>query len=323
MSWVFQERRLVSVVKLTWQLGAVSGYHWDTSDWAPRPSLPNISEIPANEVADSSSSSPPSYDSNERVPTLAAATASAVDSMTQGISAIPDPDYMTDSEYVGETENEFDFDDREDLPPNYADLPSYDQLLSLRDLNESYELPQNLNVHPDQYLPYYHQNFDQDSLCGLQTEEEEENGNLSDEQNNEVDAAVAQSVAERTARRQPAGRVFLSPGYVTSGEYTTDIEPPSRTSYIDDMSMSVGGYTSNASCSDISGLCEIEDSEINASEDDNDDDDDEDNDENSPCLPSHLHTQVWKGVKGMGGGVTVTFEEVEITVQEMAQLLTA
>ena len=274
-----------------------AGYHWDTSDWAPCPSLPNISEIPANEVADSSSSSPPSYDSNDHVPTLAAATASAVDSMTQGISAIPDPDYMTDSEYVGETENEFDFDDREDLPPDYADLPTYDHLLSLRDLNESYELPQNLNVHPDQYLPYYRQTFDQDSLGGLQTEGEEdgegeENGNVSDEQNNEVDAAVAQSVAERTARRQPPGRVFLSPGYVTSGEYATDAEAPSRTSFVDDMSMSVGGYTSNASCSDISGLCEIEDSEINASEEDDDDGDDDDDDENSPCLPSHLHTQV-------------------------------
>ncbi|XP_076446580.1 protocadherin Fat 1-like isoform X2 [Babylonia areolata] len=264
------------------------GYHWDTSDWAPRTSLPNISEIPANEVVDSSSSTPPSDDSNEHVPAMAAATASAVNSMTQGISAIPDPDYMTDSEYVGETENELDLDDRDELNPPFADLPSYDQLLSLRDLNDSYELPQNLNVHPDQYLPYYHPNFDQDSVNGLQTEEE--NGNLSDEQNNEVDAAVAQSVAERTARRQPPGRVFLSPGYVTSGEYTTDVEPPSRASFIDDMSMSVGGYTSNASCSDISGLCEIEDSEINNSDDD--DDVDDDNEDISPCLPSHLHTQV-------------------------------
>ncbi|KAL8621478.1 hypothetical protein ACOMHN_058240 [Nucella lapillus] len=271
----------------------VAGYHWDTSDWAPRSSLPNISEIPATEVADSSSSSPPSDDSNEHVPALAAATATAVDSLTQGISAITDPDYMTDSEYVGETENELDFDDREDMPLHHPDLPNYDQLLSLRDLNDSYELPQNLNVHPDQYLPYYHQNFDQDSVSGLQTGEEE-NGNLSDEQNNEVDAAVAQSVAERTARRQPPGRVYLSPGYVTSGDYTTDVEPPSRASFIDDMSMSVGGYTSNASCSDISGLCEIEDSEINNSDDDDDDDDDVNNDTEdvSPCLPSHLHTQV-------------------------------
>ena len=273
------------------QVLRVSGYHWDTSDWAPHPSLPNISEIPANEVATSSSSSPHSCDSNERVPTLAAATASAVDSMTQGISAISDHDCMTDSEYVGETENELDIDDREDIPPSYSDLPSYDQLLAQRDLNDSYQLPHNLSVHPDHYLPYYHPSDDQDSLGGLQTEEE--TGELSDEQNNEVDAAVAQSVAERTARRQPPGRVFLSPGYITSGEYTTDLEPLSRGSFIDDMSMSVGGCTSNASCSDISGLCEIEDSEINASENDDDDDDDDDNDENTPCLPSHLHTQVW------------------------------
>lgn len=268
----------------------LNGYHWDTSDWAPHPSMPNISEIPANQVPDSpSSSSPPSCDSNEHVPNLSptGATATTPDGMTSSICAIGDPDYMTDSEYVGETENEFEFDDREDgllPPPGYADLPSYDQLLSMRELNDSYELPRNLNVHPNKYLPYYRPNFDGESLGGgAQTEED--NGNLSDEQNSEVDAAVAASVAERTARRQPPGRVFLSPGYVTSGEYATDVEPPSRASYIDDMSMSVGGYTSNASCSDISGLCEIDDSEINASEDDLDD-------ESSPCLPSHLHTQV-------------------------------
>jgi hypothetical protein len=35
---------------------------------------------------------------------------------------------------------------------------------------------------------------------------------------------------------------------------------------------SMGGYTStNASCSDISGLCEIEDSEVNLSEEDSGD----------------------------------------------------
>lgn len=247
---------------------SVAGYHWDTSDWAPCPSLPNISEIPATEITAHS----PSSSSNEQddlSPTSASATT------PDPISGfIQDPDYMTDSEYVGETENEFDDDGLP--PPAYASLPSYDQLLALRDLNDSYELPPNLLVHPDQYLPDYHPNFDADSLA--------DNGNVSDEQNSEVDAAVAASVAERTALRQPPGRALLSPGYATSGEYATDAEQ-SRASYIDNMSMSVGGYTSNASCSDISGLCEIEDSEINASEDDLDD-------ENSPCLPSHLHTQV-------------------------------
>lgn len=200
---------------------------------------------------------------------------------------MPDPDYVEDSEYVGDSEyaeNEYDFDDRDDLPPRYADLPSYEQLLSLRDMNDSYELPPNLNVHPDHYLPSYNYQpqFDQDSILdGAQTEED--NGNVSDEQNADADAANL-SRNGATLRHMP-GRVYLSPGYVTSGDYTTDVEPPSRTSFIDDMSMSVGGYTSNASCSDISGLCEIEDSEVNASEDDSGDD------EHSPCL-SYLHTQV-------------------------------
>lgn len=271
-----------------------SGYHWDTSDWAPRPSLPNISEIPANEVADSSSgSSPPSFDSNDRVPAAAAAAAASLQALVKSIPPAPEPDYMEDSEYVGDSEyaeNEFDIEDRDDMPPSYAELPSYEQLLSLRDLNESYELPQSMNVHPNEYLPdyNYHPQYDQDSLQGDGILTEEDNGNVSDEQNADADVAVAQTVAERTARRQPPGRVFISPDYVTSGEYTTDLEPASRTSFIDDMSMSVGGYTSNASCSDISGLCEIEDSEINASDDESGDDDDE----HSPCLPSYLHTQV-------------------------------
>ncbi|XP_076467942.1 protocadherin Fat 1-like [Babylonia areolata] len=259
----------------------LNGCHWDTLDWAPHPSLSNINEVTANEMIVSRPSSPPSYNNNERVPMLTAAAMTAMNSMTQVTNTIPDHDFMTDSEYVGETENELDFEDREDMPPDYADLPCYDQLLAQRDLNISYELPNNMSVHPNPYLPYYQ---DQDSTGEIQTEEEI--SNPSDEQNNVVDMAVAQHVAERASRQQPPGRVFLSPGYATSGEYTTDLEPLSHTSFIDDMSMSVGGYTSNASCSDISGLCEIEDSELNGSENEREDD------ENTPCLPSHIHTQV-------------------------------
>jgi hypothetical protein len=51
----------------------------------------------------------------------------------------------------------------------------------------------------------------------------------------------------------------------------------------------MGGYTStNASCSDISGLCEIEDSEVNLSEEDSGDE----NNENTPLNLQRLHTQV-------------------------------
>lgn len=298
---------------------SATGYHWDTSDWAPGPSLPNISEIPINEILDSPSSSQPSDDCNvsavhfaddddddDNITTRAiyngdddSPLLSSDEQRQNNISSSivnddededddeeniishlimgdQDQDYFEDSEYVGDSEYaENEPYEREDMPPSYADHPKYEQLL--QGMDDSYELPGNLSIHPNKYLPKYnlsHQELDIDPLT------EDENTD------SKPLGAVYLPQDSPPEHRFPALRPpkeFMTPGYMTD-DYTTDQEPPSRTSFIDDMSMSVGGFTSNASCSDISGLCDIEDSEINVSDSD---------DENTPCLtPGQFQTTV-------------------------------
>ncbi|XP_059170799.1 protocadherin Fat 1-like isoform X3 [Physella acuta] len=289
--------------------GKRKGYHWDTSDWAPGPSMPNISELPTNEILDSPSSSQPSDDCNanadnfdDNVTTMAIYNGdddspllteeqrrNNIDPINLNdddddddnvISSLAVDDYFEDSEYVGDSEYaENEPYDRDELPPSYAEHPKYEQLL--QELNDSYELPASLNIHPNHYLPNYnlsHQELDLDPL----TEDENTEGAryaYGTPRSSNPNRASANSLEGYVPLRPP--KEFMTPGYQTDG-YTTDQEPPSRTSFIDDMSMSMGGFTSNASCSDISGLCEIDDSEVNLSDSD---------DENTPLNREHMHTQ--------------------------------
>ncbi|CAL1526834.1 unnamed protein product [Lymnaea stagnalis] len=291
----------------------LNGYHWDTSDWAPGPSMPNISELPTNEILDSPSSSQPSDDCNanadnfdDNITTMAIYNGGDDSPLLSSdeqrrnnidtsnineeddddddhvISSLPTEDYFDDSEYVGDSEYaENEPYDQDELPPSYAEHPNYEQLLQA--LDDSYELPASLNIHPNQYLPDY--NFSQQEL-DIDPLTEDEN---TDDKPQEA-RYMRGGLPQRASNNSPDGNLyaplmppkeFMTPGYHTDG-YTTDQEPPSRTSFIDDMSMSIGGFTSNASCSDISGLCEIEDSEINVSDTD---------DENTPLNREHIHTQ--------------------------------
>lgn len=279
------------------------GYHWDTSDWAPGPSMPNISEIPTSEILHSPSSSQPSDDCNANADNFDNITNRGIynggdgspllgsaeqrqnninngnindddEDGEQNISIFMndrDQDYLEDSEYVGDSEYaENEPYEHGDIPPSYADHPKYEQLL--QDLDDSYRLPGNFSIHPSQYLP--RQDFDLDSL----TEDE----NMDNKPHGAIYVSdVSSQENEYPALRPP--KEFMTPGYGTD-DYLRGQGPPSRISFIDDMSMSLGGLASNASCSDISGLCEIEDSEVNATDTD---------DENTPCLsPGQLQTRV-------------------------------
>lgn len=288
-----------------------TGYHWDTSDWAPGPSMPNISELPVKESLHSPSSSQPSDDCNanadsfnddDNITTRAIYNGDDASSLLTSdrqrhnninsrnvhdqyddddhvishlVTSDQDQDYFEDSEYVGDSEYaESEPYVRDYFPPDYVDDPNYEH--AAHDPDDNYELPGNLSIHPNQYLPKYnfsHQDLDSDALT------EDENpaarplpmifatSHFSPEQHN------------HPPLRPP--KEFMTPAHHLDG-YATDQGPPSRCSFIDDMSMSLGGLASNASFSDISGLCEIVDSEMSANDTD---------DENTPCL-TQLQTQV-------------------------------
>lgn len=189
---------------------------------------------------------------------------------------------MMESEYVGDSEfadNECDTDHYLN-PPNYQEIFSH--LVNNSDgNNDSYELPEhNFRTHPNDYLPSYHLNdesrdeySDNDNFPDPPEEFRGENrvSQLSEDDLDDDDDVVHYGF--------PSQQPLLGfHGNITDSEYNA------RSSMID----SVGGYTStNASISDISGLCEIEDSEINLSEDSGDE-----NNETTPLNLERLHTQV-------------------------------
>ena len=230
------------------------GYHWDTSDWAPNPALPNITEFPTREVPDSPSSSPHSNESNTHI------------DPNDYDDEYEDSEYVeNDSEYVGDSEyceNEYE-DEMSDMDDPNIDLPEqpdYHAYLALHGADLSYDdaFPSpahNYNLHPNHYLPNYSYHGD--------------GGGAGEE--------------ARAARQQ--AYAYQPPHLQHEGFHEYADYPPSA---IDEMSVSMGGYTStNASCSDISGLCEIEDSEINMSGEDSCDDN-----ASSKMSASHIHTQV-------------------------------
>ncbi|GFR97028.1 fat cadherin, partial [Elysia marginata] len=321
----------------------LNGYHWDTSDWAPGPSMPNISEIPTNEILDSPSSSQPSDDCNANAradPFDDNITTRGIYNMSIGddhspllssdeqnqnqdnvvgrnfhdddddeeeeeeeenvISRLEIDDYFDDSEYVGDSEYaENEPYDPDDLPPSYAEHPRYEQFL--QNLDDSYEMPEALtHRQPLHYLPDHFSASHQELAIDPLTEDEEERETrerleaaglpqaptlpyYGDVGATMVSSDMAYQFTDEDDERYPRllpPKEFMTPGYIMTDSFGTDKgQPSNRTSFIDDLSLSMGGFTSNASLSDISGLCEIEDSEINASDTD---------DENTPCLASGL-----------------------------------
>ena len=183
-----------------------------------------------------------------------------------------DTDYQdgNESEYVGDSEyaeNEFNDDDDDDIDidnNDFPDPPNFEHILAMHsDLpqpEESYSAaaanPTNYNLHPDRYLPSY-----QVVESGA-SQEDDGNGNAGDD--NDDDVIHYGFPRPKQPRFVPSAHDF--PNQL---DYNTDYG--TMTSAVDDMSVSMGGYTStNASCSDISGLCEIEDSEVNMSDNDSD-----------------------------------------------------
>ncbi|XP_071125252.1 protocadherin Fat 1-like isoform X4 [Mytilus edulis] len=250
-------------------------YHWDASDWAPRPSLPNISEVPNRECPDSPSSSPHSNESNEHADCLQHHYNNDV--YTDG--------EMIESEYVGDSE----YADNEGDTDHYLNPPNYQEIFSQYVNNDdsgnqdmSYELPEhNFGMHPNNYLPMYNLNDES-------RDEYSDNDNFPDppEEFRGGENRVCQLSEDDLDDNDevvhygfPSQQPLLGlQGNITDSEYNV------RSSMIDSM----GGYTStNASMSDISGLCEIEDSEVNFSDESGDE-----NNERTPLNIDRLHTQV-------------------------------
>ena len=240
--------------------------------------MPNVSEVPASAITDSPCSSLPSYNhdedvSNERETTLTGAGVTAHD-----VVGAMEPGWMTDSEYVGETENELEFDECEEVQPGQADIPNYDRLLSLMGLNSGYNLSPVLDIHPDRYLPFHHLNSAADSFVDGSGADDR---SLTDARDGLLCVSMAAaSTGSQTYRRSSADNL-LWPESVTSPDYQCDAYLDGCTSVTDGVSSSVGGYTSNVSCSDISALCQVEVSDVDSTESSHDD-------ESLPCLSSRV-----------------------------------
>ena len=204
---------------------------------------------------------------------------------------IPEGDYI-DSEYVGDsecTDNEYDAE-------NAPELPNYEQILAEQSkLLEDYELPShNINIHPDYYLPL-NSSFTSDKIP-LETLEtwaappgydiSSGSSASSDDDNDSVlhygfppTHTNINRLSMITTDSEANGENRLSAAYTSDSEFNGEYN---RVSAIDDIS--VGESRSrNASMSDISGLCEIEDSEDNILDSE---------DENTPLTTQRIHTEV-------------------------------
>ena len=211
-----------------------------------------------------------------------------------------DSEYVGDSEYAeNEYDNEVDGDD--DPNADFPDPPNFEAILAPNgDYDENFQMPQhNYNLHPNHYLPQFRYengpNGDNDNwpAAAPPRNNGEQNGNLNNRgANRDVDPgneADDDDVIQYGFPRPVPHPHFQPEDYGNISEFN-DFEH-SAASAIDDMSVSMGGYTStNASCSDISGLCEIEDSEMNLS--DYDSGDENHSSRLSTLSNSHLHTQV-------------------------------
>ncbi|KAK6173109.1 hypothetical protein SNE40_016628 [Patella caerulea] len=253
-----QDASSVSSLPVSESEDDLNGYHWDTSDWAPKPNLPNISELPSAEVPDSPCSSAHSNDSNTHVDL-------GVESDYNG----------NESEYVGDSEFAEEGEDNEHPPPEYDEYPNYQRILNIPDVEvEEYQLPTNLqHMTPDLYLPGFDINGSNDQEAFLDHFTDVDSHPFSNDGDNNSVIKVQLT--------QPWQQHYFS----QLSDYNTDNERSSL-SLMDDNSVSMGGNLSrNNSCSDISGLCDFEDSEINASES-------EDDGATSRLLQPSLHSRV-------------------------------
>ncbi|XP_014676997.1 PREDICTED: LOW QUALITY PROTEIN: protocadherin Fat 1-like, partial [Priapulus caudatus] len=271
------------------------GYHWDCSDWAPSNNLPNIREISMQELPDSRSASVHSSESN----THAGGATDEKDATetTPFLSKDNDEfDYPetgeVESEYVGDSEfadNEFDLDDDLDLPLDFSHRPNINAMIdSLNFADDDDDDPQgappspqpppehNYEMHPNEYLPAW--------------------------------PSEPADLAAAPPGDDPAGEAARRNNRLS--EYTNESEcgegaaSVSAVSALDDVSLSMGGLTStNASCSDISGLCEIDD--------DDDDFEDEDEDEDADEADAQLRALAER-IKGGGGGGGIVVQQTQV-----------
>lgn len=251
-----------------------TGYHWDTSDWAPERSLPNISELPAGECPDSpGSASPHSNESNTHINTC------TIDPPEQYAT---DGGYI-DSEYVGDSEYaEHDMEE----PP---EMPNYQELLAEQDrLLEDCEPLRSIDVsvHPHYYLLH---NSSFTSADGVPQEEEGWPAPPTYTVNG-VDVSISDSSPTSSSDDNDS---VLHYGFPPSNRLSmltadSDIGDTNRLSaaFTTDSEMNDGEYNQGSvvdDMSDISGLCEIDDSELNNSDSD---------DENTPLSTQRRHTEV-------------------------------
>ena len=200
-----------------------------------------------------------------------------------------DGEYI-DSEYVGDSE--FTENDLEEPP----ELPNYEEILAEQSrLLEDYDVTtHNYNVHPDYYLPL-NSSFSSDNNGGEVSREQawppapppfngEGSGGSdttptsSGDDNDSVlhygfPPSKCNSDLNRLSMITTDSDLNVDTSNRLSGAFTTDSEfngDYNRASTVDDMS-------------DISGLCEIEDSEVNLSESE---------DENTPLQTVRRHTEV-------------------------------
>ena len=202
-----------------------------------------------------------------------------------------------DSEYVGDSEyNDAEVDDDEDIDveDHLREHPDFQHILNMQedlnyddDVDDIAPLPLDYQTHLDRYLPEYAMSESGQSLDQIDDEEE-----LPGEVN--ANNTPTQGAAENFARDE--GNEVIHYGFsrprqqqlVPGPDDFSELDPATAAA-MDAMSVSMGGYTStNASYSDISecnNLCDFEDSEINASDDD-------DVDVPAMLSSSHVHTDV-------------------------------
>ncbi|CAH1776950.1 unnamed protein product [Owenia fusiformis] len=262
------------------------GYHWDTSDWAPNAALPNITEVPTHEILDSPSASVHSQHSNESNTHIGNEDVEPTERdrlMSNLTDEYPDSEFI-DSEYVGDSE----YADNEDMEGEgemeYPDVPNFQEILAMQaELNyyDDEDLPQDYNRHRNHYLP----NHDLDNS---------QNGNGS--VNGEAGAAAnnVPKNGEIAQIEDDDDSNVIQYGFPQAGkphrfpQDDTDYDHSAISGLEDNMSVSIGGYDSESqiSASEISNLCEIEDSEMNLSDYESGDD------TLRSRINGHLHTQV-------------------------------
>ncbi|XP_064636197.1 protocadherin Fat 1-like isoform X4 [Lineus longissimus] len=236
--------------------GKKKGYHWDTSDWAPNPALHNITELPVREVLDhSGSDTTRSSNSNATVHEVKLLTdVSDNEFLENGSEYVGDSECAGDSEFADNSDNE-----ESDYPNGIED---YNQFLGTPSgLNYEDLRKHDYNAHLNNYLPTYSiSNVSMSDVMDGQSElsdnvqytdddldNREMDGNLSeftDLENNDDD--VTQRLLQPETTGPVAGR-------------------------------------SSPTMSDISGLCDIDDSEAPSEDEDN---------EGTRMVGSRLHTQV-------------------------------